>query len=146
MKTTEKSIMFELWTECNNLCKFCYLGKNNRYTADKDKIKNLKKVIKLLDEHFKKEEDQYKAIGLIGGEFFQGQMRNPEVKKLFFDLCKHSFALINENKVRDFWCYCTLTIGDQEDLYEMVDLFDKTIIDKENHKLWILVSYDTLKF
>ena len=143
MKITEKSIMFELWTECNNLCKFCYLGANNRCTPDKDKIKNLKKVIKILNNHFEKEEDQYKAIGLIGGEFFQGQMKNPEVKKLFFDLCMNSFKLINEDRVRDFWCYCTLTIGDQEDLYELVDLFDKTIIDKEKHKLWILVSYDT---
>ena len=61
----------------------------------------------------------------------------------FFKLCKQTLDLIEADKVRDFWCYCTLTIGDQKDLYELVDLFDKTITDKEKHKFWILVSYDT---
>ena len=147
MEVTEKSIMFELWTECNNLCKFCYLGANNRSTPDKQKIRNLKKVIGILNTFFDKEvavDEQYKALGLIGGEFFQGQMKNPEVKSLFFDLCKRGFELMNQDRIRDFWCYCTLTIGDQEDLYELVDLFDKTILDKEKHKFWILVSYDTM--
>ena len=56
MEATEKSIMFELWTECNNLCKFCYLGANNRSTPDKQKIRNLKKVIGILNTFFDKDE------------------------------------------------------------------------------------------
>lgn len=140
---SDKSMMFELWTECNNLCKFCYLGQENRRTTDEDKIHNLKKVSQIIKKHFETEEEQYKAIGLIGGEFFQGQMNNPEVNSLFFSLCEQIFQLIEEDKVRDFWCYCTLTIGDQKDLYKLVELFDKRVTDKEKHHFWVLVSYDT---
>jgi len=140
---SDKSMMFELWTECNNLCKFCYLGQTNRKTPDDLKIHNLKEVSEIIKKHFETETEQYKAIGLIGGEFFQGQMDNPEVNSLFFQLCEQIFQLIEEDKVRDFWCYCTLTIGDQKDLYKLVELFDKRITDKEKHKFWILVSYDT---
>lgn len=140
---SDKSMMFELWTECNNFCKFCYLGTENRCTQKEIKIKNLKEASEIIGNTFNKEIEQYKAIGLIGGEFFQGQLNDPDVKKLFFDLCKQIFELIEQDKVRDFWCYCTLTIGDQKDLYELVDLFDSMIKDKEKHKFWILVSYDT---
>ncbi|MBO4622325.1 MAG: hypothetical protein J5691_00425 [Bacilli bacterium] len=143
MKITDKSIMFEPWTECNNLCKFCYLGQVNRNTPDEKKIENVKKIMSLIDEHFTGIDEQYKALGLIGGEFFQGQMKNPEVKALFFEMCKKVFDLIEKDIIRDFWCYCTLTIGDQEDLYKLIDLFDKTVTDKEKHHFWILVSYDT---
>ena len=140
---SDKSMMFELWTECNNLCKFCFLGQTNRKTPDEDKIHNLKRVSQIINDHFEKETEQYKAIGLIGGEFFQGQMSNPDVNKLFFDLCEQIFDLVEQDKVRDFWCYCTLTIGDQKDLYKLVELFNEKISDKEKHHFWVLVSYDT---
>lgn len=143
MKITDKSMMFELWTECGNNCKFCYLGEKNKYTSDEDKLENIHKVSNIIVNRLIEDSDQYKAIGLIGGEFFQGQMRNPEVNKAFFKLCEQIFQVIEEDRVRDFWCYCTLTIGDQEDIYKLIDLFDKTITDKEKHKFWILVSYDT---
>ena len=141
---SDKSMMFELWTECNNQCKFCYLGHNNLRTPDKEKLKNIKKVINIINNHFKNEKEQYKAIGLIGGEFFQGQMQNKDVNASFFNLCENIFTLIEEDKIRDFWCYCTLTIGEQEDLYKLIDLFNEKITDKEKHKFWILVSYDTI--
>lgn len=141
---SDKSMMFELWTECNNLCKFCYLGDANRNTPDADKLENIEKVSNLIAEHFKVDHEQYKAVGFIGGEFFQGQLHNPEVKTKFFALAKQVFDLIEKDLVRDFWCYCTLTIGDQKDLYELVELFNKIVTDKEKHKFWILVSYDTL--
>ena len=140
---SDKSMMFELWTECNNLCKFCYLGQANRKTEDSKKIANVKDVQNIIANTFTEDLEQYKAIGLIGGDFFQGQLRNPEVKEEFFKLAKQIFDLIEKDQVRDFWCYCTLTIGDQEDLYELVDLFDKTITDKSKHDFWVLVSYDT---
>lgn len=143
MKVTDKSMMFELWTECNNFCKFCYLGEENKNTPRERKIKNLKDVMNIINTSFSTNEEQYKAVGLIGGEFFQGQLNDLEVKTLFFDLCKQIFDLIEKDQVRDFWCYCTLTIGDQEDLYELIDLFDKTVTDKSKHDFWVLVSYDT---
>ena len=140
---SDKSMMFELWTECNSRCKFCYLGANNRNTSDEDKLYNLSRVSNIITETFTDDLEQYKAVGFIGGEFFQGQLDTPEIKVKFFRLCKQAFDLIEKNKIRDFWIYCTLTIGDQKDLYELVELFNQTITDKEKHHFWVLVSYDT---
>lgn len=140
---SDVSIQFELWKQCNNFCEFCYLTKEQtKFVADEVKLENLKKVNVLIDEYFETHSEQIKAIGFLGGEFFQGQMNNPEVKSKFYALCKKCFKLIDEDRIRDFWCYCTLTIGDQKDLYDLVDLFDKTVTDKEKHKFWIQVSYD----
>ena len=140
---SDRSLMIELWTECNNLCKFCYLGERNRTTSIEDKLKNMKDAKKIIEDTFDTTTERYKAVGFIGGEFFQGQLNTQEVRNNFYDICKTVFDLIEEDKVEDFWCYCTLTIGDQKDLYDLVDLFDKTVTDKEKHKFWVLVSYDT---
>ena len=144
-----EGLVYNFETETNNyvadniVVHNCYLGKENRKTEDAKKLKNVKDVQDIIANTFTTDLEQYKAIGLIGGEFFQGQLRNPEVKQEFFKLAKQIFDLIEKDQVRDFWCYCTLTIGDQEDLYELVDLFDKMITDKSKHDFWVLVSYDT---
>ena len=140
---SDVSMQFELWKQCNNFCDFCYLAGQNKFVDEETKLENLAKVNTLVDEYFDTHSEQIKAIGFLGGEFFQGQMNTPAIKQGFYDLCKKCFYLINEDRIRDFWCYCTLTIGDQEDLYELVDLFDSIIQDKDRHKFWIQVSYDT---
>lgn len=136
------SMQFELWKQCNNFCDFCYLGDQNKFVSDETKLENLEKVNVLVDDYFNTHSEQIKAIGFLGGEFFQGQITTPEIRESFYNLFKKCFRLIEEDRIRDFWCYCTLTIGDQEDLYELVDLFDKMITDKEKHHFWIQVSYD----
>ena len=140
---SDVSMQFELWKQCNNCCEFCYLAGQNRYTPEEMKLENIEKVNILIDEYFNNNSEPIKAIGFLGGEFFQGQIDTQKVRKEFYDLCKKCFKLIEEDRIRDFWCYCTLTIGDQKDLYELVDLFDSMITNKEKHKFWIQVSYDT---
>lgn len=140
---SDKSLMIELWTECNNQCKFCYLGKSNRKTSKFRKYYNLIKTKRIVKKFFESKTERYKAFGIIGGEFFQGQLCTPRIRNEFFALCKQIFQLIEEDKIRDFWCYCTLTVGDQADLYELVELFDQMVTDKEKHKFWVLVSFDT---
>ena len=136
------SMQIELWKQCNNFCDFCYLGEQNKYTSEEVKLQNIEKAHNIIDSHFLKDSEQIKAIGFLGGEFFQGQLNTPRVRDSFYKLCKKCFCLINEDKVRDFWCYCTLTIGDQKDLYDLIDLFDKIVIDKEKHHFWVQVSFD----
>lgn len=144
-----KGLVYNFETETNNyvadgiVVHNCYLGKNNQGTPDSEKLHNISKVSNIIKDTFTEELEQYKAAGFIGGEFFQGQMRNPEVKTAFFALCKQVFDLIEKDKIRDFWCYATLTIGDQKDLYELIELFNQTVTDKEKHHFWVLVSYDT---
>lgn len=136
------SMQFELWKQCNNFCDFCYLGDENKFVPKQTKLKNMKKVNAAIDNYFSKNFEQIQAIGFLGGEFFQGQMDDQKIKDTFYALCEKCFKLIDEDRIRDFWCYCTLTIGDEQDLYTLVELFDKVVKDKEKHHFWIQVSYD----
>lgn len=136
------SMQFELWKQCNNFCDFCYLADQNKYVPDEIKLANIERVSNIIKDKFKTDIEQIKAVGFLGGEFFQGQMANIRVKTEFFNLCKMCFNLINENKIQDFWCYCTLTIGDEQDLYDLINLFDNIVENKEDHHFWIQVSYD----
>jgi len=132
-----KQIQFELWQECNSKCSFCYLGKDNNFTPDELKISAIEKAYdKISDLSIYPEFD---TIAYLGGEFFQGQMKNPLVKEKFMQLMEKTAWLLNNGYIKHFWLYATLTIGDQKDLYETLKLF-------ENHKgdLWILTSYDTM--
>lgn len=130
----KKTLQFELWQECNNKCKFCFLGTENRFTADDIKIASLKKTIeKISDESIFKE---YNCLAFIGGEFYQGQLQNPEVKKWFYKLMDKSADLLNRGVIEEFWTSATLTIGKQEDLYNCLEKFN------DKSKVWVLTSWD----
>lgn len=127
---------FEVWTECNSQCKFCYLSTANIRTPDEIKLKQMNEIIeKINDPTFC---DKFNKIAFIGGEFFQGQLKNPEVKKTFMHMFDIVSSLLNENKIDEVWCCATLTIGDQEDMYEVLSKFN------DLSKVWILTSYDTI--
>ena len=127
---------FEVWTECNSRCKFCYLSTSNIKTPDNIKIKQMKEIIKRIqDPSFC---DRFNKVAFIGGEFFQGQLKNPEVKKIFMSMFDIVSELLEEGKLDEVWCCATLTIGEQEDMYEVLSKF------KDKSKVWILTSYDTV--
>lgn len=67
-----KFLQLVLWVDCNSGCAFC-LNKRGLSNKDfkEDKIENLKKALKIVQDVQK---DQYDFVGLIGGEFFQGQI------------------------------------------------------------------------
>ena len=128
-------MQFELWQECNNRCKFCYLGKNIRHTDTDKKIEALHKVYeKICDTSIYK---QYDTLAFIGGEFFQGQLNDPQVHDLFFKLMRKVAELADNNIVKEVWISVTLTIGAQKDLYDTLELF------KDKSKLWLLTSWDS---
>lgn len=135
---------FELWQECNNVCKFCYLGQENRFTPDEVKIKSLHELIDIIDEIDRTE--SYTNISVIGGEFFQGQLRNPGVKELFQIMYRKLFAFMDKDwENRGSWFSATLTIGDNKDLYEMLDEYYQTETYKHSiDGLWICTSWDSI--
>ena len=131
---TKKQIQFELWEECNSKCKFCYLGRNNNITSIERKLYGIQNAIDIIhDLDF----NEYDTIGLIGGEFFQGQLSNELVKNKFFELIRIIHDLHEKKLVKNIWIYATLTIGNQKDLYDTLDIL-------KNDNVWILTSYDTL--
>ena len=132
-----KQLQFELWQECNSRCKFCYLGKDNRFTPPELKLNAINNALEKISDLSNYPE--YTTIGYLGGEFFQGQMNTPEIKEAFMKLMEKSAWLLNNEYVTDVWIYATMTIGDQKDLYDALEVY-------KGHKgrLWILTSYDTM--
>lgn len=127
---------WELWDECNSHCKMCYLKHDNKFTADNLKIASCNKLLDVL-----KDEDwlssKYNAIGLIGGEFFQGQLNNPEVKSAFYDVIYRLNDLYTRKVVKSIWISASLLIGKQTDLYETLSKFS------DLNNVWVMTSYDT---
>ena len=138
-----KSFQWELWQCCNNFCTFCVLGKSSKYTAKERQLKSqadLKHALKNLDF------EKYNNVSLIGGEFFQGQLDDPKVHDSFFEIIEMLAGLYKNKKIGTIWCTATLTIGDQADLYAMLDIFDSAGLrphpDYYSSGLWICTSWD----
>ena len=132
-----KCLQFELWYECNNFCKFCYNTGDLKCTPDTIKLRNLQAIIDRISDL--SIYDTYEKLSYLGGEFFQGQLKNPEVKAKFMELMDKTSWLLKNGYIKCVWLYATLTIGEQKDLYETLEKFD---IKRE--QFWILTSYDTI--
>lgn len=139
-----KSFQWELWSVCNNLCEFCYLGKTNRHTDKERQLTSLNDLIKALNVL---DFNKYNNISLIGGEFFQGQLDDPEVHDKFMEMIDMIADFYEQKKIGSTWIAITLTIGDQKHLYEVLDKFDKRGLvpdpDYGSSGLWLCTSYDT---
>ena len=133
-----KSLQFELWEQCGSGCSFCYLGNQNKFTPDDIKLHSLQETLKMISDESKFTKEGYEVISYLGGEFFQGQLQNPDVRNTFFKLMNKTADLLNDGLIKAVWIYATMTIGDQKDLYDTLDLF------KKKDGLWILTSYDTI--
>ena len=135
-----QSLQFELWQECNSLCKYCYLGTDNRNTPDDIKLNSLRNTIeKISDLSLYQGEHPVEVLSYLGGEFFQGQLNTPEIRDEFFKLMEKTAELFNSQVIKQVWIYATMTIGDQKNLYDTLKLFDMNKGD-----FWLLTSYDTV--
>ena len=138
-----RSFQWELWAMCNNLCKYCYLGSANRGTNKERQMKSLHDLHAAIDNL---DFNIYNNISMIGGEFFQGQLDDPEVHDSFMDLIRKICVLYNEKKIGSVWITCTMTIGDQKHLYEMLDIFEeygvKPYPEHGASGLWLCTSWD----
>lgn len=132
----KKIMQFELWHECNTKCKFCYLWQCTDHTPDHRKLSALQKCLDKISDLSIYE--QFDTLGFMGGEFFQGQLRDPEVKSKFYEVMVKTAELYNQGLIRQVWISATLAIGPCTDLYEILKLF------KDHKEVWILTSWDTL--
>ena len=128
-------LQFELWQECNSRCKFCYLDGDNKYTPENIKINSLTNSYNMISDM--SNYPKIDTLAYLGGEFFQGQINTPKVKELFYKLMNKTAMLLYNGYIKNVWIYATLTIGNQNDLYDILKLF------KTTKGLWILTSYDT---
>lgn len=138
-----KSFQWQVWTYCNNKCKFCFLGKANDIHTKKRQHTSLLDLNKAIDHlNF----NEYNNISLIGGEFFQGQLDDPETHDLFFSVFKKIFQLYVDKKIGSMWLTCTLTSKNQKHLYELLSMADamevKPVDGYDSSGLWICTSWD----
>lgn len=145
-----RSYQLELWAECNNNCTFCFNSLINKKTDDAVKINNLNFLIdNLSNNDFI---NQYDNISLIGGDFFQGQINTEEIRSLFYNAIQKVYDFMDADMTRSSWITATLTIGDQKDLYNILDMYKNTKMYEHlissgmqsSNGLWICTSYDTL--
>ena len=131
-----KQLQFEVWQECNSGCDFCYLKSIERIEKSKEfKLSRLAKIRAIInDDSIYKE---YDTLSLIGGEFFQGQINDPEVNKSWYELIDLIVEKQKAGFVKQVWLMCSLLIGKQPDLYLTIDKL------YHNSELWVVTSYDT---
>lgn len=127
------TLQFELWQNCNNGCKFCYLNGSRIISSPEKQVQDIEKVRSIINSE---KLNDYNSIGLIGGEFFQGQLSDPEVKKHWLLLINDMAKYLREGKLKECWITASLMSSDLTDLYETFDIFPK---DK---KILISTSYD----
>lgn len=135
-----KCLQFELWQDCNNYCDFCYLKDHRILTTDEQKIHNIQEVIKDINSDSL---NDFNAIGLIGGEFFQGQLQNPEVKSEFLNMIKIINDKLLSNKIKEFWITASLINPNQLDLVDILKVLDFDNF-KDNQRVILCTSYDTM--
>ena len=123
-----KTLQLEMWHECNNACDFCYLKKHRLVSDSKQKISNINKAKEIILQ----EGYNFNGIGLIGGEFFQGQLKG--CREEFLDLIEFIYSLKNIDEV---WLTATLIDENQKDLFETLKLC-------KDKRTLICTSYDTI--
>ena len=137
-------IQYEVWKECHNRCTFCFLAEDTIYTPKEVKLSGIHNAIDQITHDV--ENGIVNGVGLIGGDFWQGEMADKEVKDEFFKLLRLCYNYMHNGKIKAIWLTATLTIGDQHDLYEALDLFKEINPNatKEEKFLWLCTSYDTI--
>ncbi len=127
LESPNRFIQYELWKDCKNGCTFCF----NKGQPDVNKIESLNYTIEKLNDE---EVDLYNEIGFIGGEFFDTQLDNDEVRRLFyhlFDICK---VKIEEGKVKKLYVTTALLYDIEKHLVPFLQylrlngLIDKTLL------------------
>ena len=134
-----QAIQFELWPDCNNGCEYCYLKGTRRITSIEEKNNNIKNTIRTIMNF--EIYNKYNAIGLIGGEFFSGQLVN--VEKQWFNLIENINILLNQSKIKEFWLATALLFDDTQILDQTLNRLNIAQL-KKDQCIRICTSYDTV--
>ena len=138
-------IQYELWKDCRNGCKFC----TNFLQKDVDKKESLEFVLKDLDNIQGKDFD----LGFIGGEFFDNQLDNDDIKELFYKLFNKTKEKIQQGIIKRLFITVTLIYDIEKQLIPFlnylkeIDIIDKVVLctsydlkyrfyTKEREDLW----------
>ena len=126
-------LQFELWKQCSLGCKFCY---NNGIPRRRDKIASMQKVLDILNSP---EVDKYTDFGIIGGEFFNGEIDTPEVKEYFYKIIENFIDKVNKGIAKRCLVTTSLMFDDNTELLEFCNYLKEANVED---KFMICTSYD----
>ena len=134
-----QAIQFELWPDCKTGCPFCYLNGTRRVTTLQEKINNVKDALKTLKNTELMQ--AYNAVGLIGGEFFQGQITGLEAH--WNELITYLSILLKENRIKEVWIASSLINIVQGDLIGVLYILSQAEL-LEDQRITLCTSFDTM--
>ena len=94
LTSNNRFVQFQLWRDCDIGCEFCH---NKGVVNCNSKIDNIRITIDLIKNN--PTVQKYNEIGLIGGELFGKQLKDPKVKKEFLKLIKLIVSIDSFEKV-----------------------------------------------
>ena len=125
-------LQYELWKDCSFGCKYCF---NQNIKTKKNKTSALSYAINSLHDRCI---THGSTIGFMGGEFFDGQLRDPEVYMKFYKLIGYAiFSLGSTGRL----CITTALMSDDlSDWKEFCNFIHSYNYDKN---VLVCTSYDS---
>lgn len=112
----------------------CYLNEARVESTPEERLQAIAKANELLDTL----PEEYEAVGLIGGEFFQGQLETQELRDAFKNLIARLDKMVEDGRLQQVWVTASLIAPDLSDFeYCMGDI-------KNKDKFLICTSYDAV--
>ena len=127
-----RALQIELWENCTNNCTFCYTKVGRITSTPQKQLEAIRYANTLLDSL----SSEFEAFGLIGGEFFQGQLSTPELLHDFKALISRLDNLVTVGRLKQVWVTASL-IGDLSEFKCCLE----PVVNKSH--FFICTSYDT---
>lgn len=131
-----KVVQFEIWSECNNTCPFCYLRKQMKVLTNEQKVARIQTIIDYVSDDEKMKE--HDGVAIIGGEIFQGQLADSIVKSKWIELMRIINKREEKEEINNFWVASALLREDLTDCFDTIDCFS------DKSKVLLCTSYDTV--
>lgn len=134
--SSNRVVQFEIWSECNNVCPFCYLRRQMKVISDIEKVNRIQTIIDFVSDPYKMA--THDGVAIIGGELFQGQLRDSCVKAKWIELMQILNKKQECNEISVFWVASALLREDLTDCYDTIDCFS------DKSKVMLCTSYDSV--
>lgn len=135
----KKMRQFELWKDCDNHCTYCYLKHFERNSTKQFKLDSIQYVVDWLgdDKNF----EEYSGVGFIGGEFFQGQLNDTDLKLAWTHMIWTVKERIKNGDIDEVWINATLISPIQVDLFDTLKQLEEV---NGQARVWVVTSFDSV--
>lgn len=129
-----RSLVFNIWNDCHVGCKFCY----SRFPDGNDQLTAAKLILDFLQNT---DLSLFNEMQLQGGDFFNGELSDPEVKKVFMAVVDILTTKLQRGEIDIFRFNTSLQFPNRTEFQEVLELIkSKGVLDK----CLLCTSYDTI--